>query len=84
MKTTIILPRKPVSKPKPTTFPAIYKDLNTDNLVIATTATNGVVIYSSGLPGSSEVGYQYVRDKPWEVAYNWVRLTDPVTIKFQP
>lgn len=83
MKSSIVQPRKLKSK-IPATFPALYRSRDGEIVILATNERGGTVIHSTAL--SYPVGFKYSDDdsSPWETATAYIRVTEPMVIKFQP
>lgn len=82
MKTSIVTPRTRKPDTKRNTFPALYKSLSGD-IVFASDKFSGVIIHvgSAAWPlGFSSFG----DDNSWDDTSSWTRVTEPVTVKFQP
>lgn len=84
MKSILVSARKPKTAPTPT-FPALFEDTQTGDIAFATNETNGVIVHSTGRPDSWTLGRVFDDDtRRWDDSPRWTRLTEPVTIEFQP
>ena len=83
MKSILVSARKPKTDPTPT-FPALFEDTQTGDIVFATSAFRGVVIHSTERSYSWTLGHVFDGTLRWDDSPRWKRLTEPVTITFQP
>jgi hypothetical protein len=82
MKTSIVTPRNCKPDTKKNTFPALYKNSSGD-IVFASDKFSGVIIHvgSAAWP----LGFSLFGDNTsWDDTSSWTRVTEPITIKFQP
>ena len=82
MKTTILASRKPKVIHAPE-FPALYQS-DIGDIVLATDMTSGIVIHSAGGRNSWELGYKFTDSTHWDETMTWKRVTEPMSIKFNP
>lgn len=82
MKSTLLSTRERTPATTPS-FPALYR-CETGDIALAGGETNGIVIYSTGKPGSWKLGHVFQDTAHWDESRSWKRLTEPVTIEFQP
>ena len=83
MKSILVSARKPKTDPT-LTFPVLFEDTKTGDIAFATSSVCGVIVHSTGRPGSWTLGREFDDDRRWDDSPRWKRLTEPVTIKFQP
>ena len=83
MKSILVSARKPKTDPTPT-FPALFEDTQTGDIAFANSSVCGVIVHSTGRPDSWPLGHVFDDDTRRWARPRWTRLTEPVTIEFQP